>query len=1061
MKKKFSNGNQIYNVVLRILILALFILFQFGTYAQNGKIKVSGRVFDSSGRTLLGVSVVEKGTTNGTVSYLDGDYTITVSSPDAILSFSFIGYLTEEITVAGQSTIDISLVEDILSLDEVVVVGYGTQTKASLTAATSSVKGEILENIATNTVSSKLQGRIAGVSMTTISGRPGNELQIRIRGGSSINNSNNPLVLIDGFERSLADVNSNDIESISVLKDAAATSIYGSRASNGIILVTTKKGSTGKPKLTFDYSYGIQQFNRRYELLSAEQWLQWWRPRIVTSRYQWNNGWLTGAQPSGTGNTEESTWTTRFLEDDESVPDGWKSMTDPVTGKTLIFEDNNLQDILYRNAAQKNYNLSAVGGTESVKYAVSLGYTDQDGVAIGTNYKRVTSRGNLDFEINKRLKMSTYTDFSYSESNQFNDESDVFTRGIFNAPTIRLRFADGTPGWGTNSTLTSPLYTIETREASDKRILGNVGGNISWEIIDNLTLSASTTVQGILDTYDYFEKAHHFNESRTASAERNTNFQRQSDVLLKYRKLIAAKHSIDFLLGYSDINFNTNNASMEATGGSTDNVTTLNAEPTLVEATTTMSEERLISQFTRLNYDYDKKYLLSASIRRDGSSKFGSGNRYGYFPSASVGWVLTQEEFFPSSSVINFLKLRASYGVTGNDDIGRYVAQGVYAASYSYGGNAAILATDMPNEALTWEKTEQIDLGFEFWLFDQQRIEITADVYKRRTEDLLFSVQLSRESGFSSVDENIGTVDYKGLEFSIYARILQNTAFKWSSSFNFAYNINKVIKLPFREGVDKNRVNGTVLADGTGFGGIAEGERLNSITGYKVAYLIDNETQAASAMYDESAYGYDPETGNKVGTGVKFAGDFEWVDRDDDNQVTSYDKFVLGYEDPTTTGGFTNTFSFKSFTLDVFVDYALGHSIQDNVQSWLDGCKTQRVATTTAVLDAWQKPGDAARTNQPRSDFHDQNHQANLRASDFYTFKGDYLCFRNVNLSYKFPVSKLKYNIEMFQIYVSANNIGYLSAYKGPNPERGGALGNSGGKYPPFRTFTFGFKLGL
>jgi hypothetical protein len=322
-------------------------------------------------------------------------------------------------------------------------------------------------------------------------------------------------------------------------------------------------------------------------------------------------------------------------------------------------------------------------------------------------------------------------------------------------------------------------------------------------------------------------------------------------------------------------------------------------------------------------------------------------------------------------------------------------------------------------------------------------------------------VQLPRESGFSDVEQNIGSVEYKGVEVGISSRNITKPDFSWTTRFNFAYNINEVIKLPYREGIDRNRINGTILPDGTGFGGIAEGERLGSLLGYKVDFLIDNEEQASAAHFDQSANGIDPRTGQLVAQGTKFPGDFEWVDRDGDGRITNFDRFILGYVEPTTTGGLTNDFSYKNFELSVFVDYAVGHTIVDDVQNWMDGNMARRVATTTNVLDAWQKPGDASFTNQPRSDYHDQNHQGNLRSSDFNAYKGDYICIRNVSLTYSFPAELVKNSVRNLELFAAGNNLHYFTEYEGPNPERGGAIGHQEGKYPVFRTFTLGARIGL
>lgn len=1047
--------------------IALFIPMMLFNLAYGQTQTITGRITGEGVEPLPGASVVIKGSTNGTTTNIDGTYTIQVPGDSARLVFSFIGYLSQEIAVRNRSTIDVVLVPDTEVLDEVVVIGYGTQTKATVTAATSTIGGDELVKVPTNTISSKLQGRLPGVSVRTISGQPGEELQIRVRGGSSINKSNDPLVIIDGFQRSLNDVNPNDIESIDILKDAAATAIYGSRASNGVILITTKKGAEGKPELDFMVSYGIQEFNRQYDLLSAEQYLQWWRPRIATSRYGYTGGWINGEQPTGTGNDDNSTWTPRFLADGETVPAGWQSMIDPITGETIIFQDAGLQDRLYRNALQANYNLTARGGTAKVKYATSLGYTDQEGVAIGTGYERLNGRVNLDFEAHKKLHIGAQVDVSHSKTSKYANaggnvsESDIFSRGALNAPTLRATFPDGTPGWGTNGTLANPEWVLSTRDVSSTRTIGTFGLNASWEILEGLSLRGNTFAQMTLNTFDYFEKAHVFDQSRNATAERNIATTRQSELLLNYKWTFTPRHNFDFLLGMTDLSLKSDNAGLAAYGGATDKVPTLNGAPSKTGASTERSEERLISHFARINYDFDTKYLLSASIRRDGSSKFGSGSRFGFFPSASAGWLVSNESFFPRINAIDFLKVRVSYGVTGNNDIGRYVAQGVYQAGYRYGQNAATSPTSMPNNALTWEKTTQIDAGLDIGLLSQGKLELSADVYTRRTDDLLFTVQLPRESGFGSVERNVGSVEYKGVEIGITSRNISRPNFSWTTGFNFAYNINEVIKLPHREGIDRNRINGTILPDGSGFGGIAEGERLGSLVGYSVDFLIDNEEQANAARYDQLANGFDPLTGTVVAQGKKFPGDFEWKDRDGDGQITNLDRFVLGYIDPTVTGGLTNEFTYKNFSLNIFIDYATGHTIIDGVESWMDANGARRVATTTNVLDSWQKPGDAAHTNQPRSDYHDNNHQNNLREGDFYAYKGDYICIRNVSLTYNLPQQWLKNKLRNVEVFAIGNNLYYFTEYKGPNPERGGSFSHQDGRYPVFRTFTVGARLGL
>jgi hypothetical protein len=415
-----------------------------------------------------------------------------------------------------------------------------------------------------------------------------------------------------------------------------------------------------------------------------------------------------------------------------------------------------------------------------------------------------------------------------------------------------------------------------------------------------------------------------------------------------------------------------------------------------------------------------------------------------------------------ASNFISFLKVRATYGQTGNNDIGRYSSQGTYAATYPYGGSAGIRATAMPNLALRWEKTTQYDVGFDLHLFRKENIEMSFDYYYKRSDDLLFSQQLPRETGFNSVEVNIGSVAYNGFEFLVSTKNINKKNFYWNSDFNIAYNTNKVLKLPEREGIDKNRVNGIIFPDGTGVGGIAEGEKLNGIIGWQVDFLIDNEEQANAALYDQRAAGFDPVT-RKATKGRKFPGDFEWVENWEDGKITDFDQFVLGYSIPHTTGGLTNTFGYKGIELNIFTDFAIGHSITDMARAWLNGVGARQVQPTTDVLDAWKEPGDAARTMQPKILYHDPSAQQNhTRNNSYYTYRADFLCIREISLGYNIP-EKIANRIgfKRLKTYVAGNNLHYFTKYPGYSPEVGGQIRHNSGSYPTFRTVVFGLNIGL
>ena len=719
--------------------------------------------------------------------------------------------------------------------------------------------------------------------------------------------------------------------------------------------------------------------------------------------------------------------------------------------------------MLFQRAMQSNYQLSANGGSENIKYYAGIGYTDQEGVAVGTNWDRFSGRANVDFKLNEKLSMGTSVDVTLSQNNQFENEANIFTRGAFIAPTGRDYFADGTPGHGNNANLANPLWVAYTRDNDRRNMRTNFGLRGDWEIAKGLHFKPSASYFVHNYSRDYFEYANFYNTQRPAIAERDRAYSWQYDMLLSYHRVFAEDHEFSFLAGFSDLFIADDNVMVAARGASTDHVPTLNAGPEITNGTSTKTEERLIGYFGRVNYGYLDKYLLELNIRRDGSSKFGRGSQIGYFPSGSAGWIMSNESFMQGiANTISHLKLRASYGITGNNDIGRYIAQGNYNASNRYGGNAGIRAVAMPNPLLRWEKTASFDVGFDMRLFKKHPIDIAFDYYNRRSDDLLFDLQLPRETGFDVLQTNIGSVMYKGYEVSISTNNVNNGHFSWSTDFNIAYNTNEVLKLPERLGVDKNRINGIIFADGTGVGGIAVGERLSPLVGFRVDRILDSPEEAANAMFDELAYGYSPDDERQV-IGRKFAGDFEWMDHDGDGRITDRDQYVLGYEEPTTTGGLTNTFKYKNVDLTIFVDFALGHSIMDLARGWSNGIGARDISPTTDILNAWKEPGDAAKTDHPRVVFHDPQGQRNhTRENSYYTYRADFLCLRDIRIGYTLPSMLMsKVGIKRARIHVAANNLYYFTKYPGFSPERGGIIQHNQGSYPSFRTIVFGLNVGL
>ena len=443
---------------------------------------------------------------------------------------------------------------------------------------------------------------------------------------------------------------------------------------------------------------------------------------------------------------------------------------------------------------------------------------------------------------------------------------------------------------------------------------------------------------------------------------------------------------------------------------------------------------------------------------RDGSSRFGTNHKWAYFPGVSVGWVISEENFLKRNQTLSFLKLRSSIGQTGNNAAGIYTAQGAYDASYKYNSLAGIVNTLMPNPNLTWETTTQIDLGIDAG-FLKDKILLNIDLFNKRTDDLIFSKPLPNTSGFSSIETNVGSVRFYGFDIELTSKNIQSKDFSWETSFSWGFVKNKVVSLP-DNGQVKNRIGGTYLPDGKSFGGIAEGEPLYRLYGYKVDYLIDTEEQAANARYDELAKGWDYKT-QTFTKGKKFAGDYEWKDRNGDGKITEVDQFELGVTVPHSTGGLTNTFTYKDFSLRIYLDWAIGHTLIDtdfkyHMMSTFSG----NTNLSREALDAWMRPGDAANTKWARIAAHDSNENWNYRRdSDIVTFKGDYLCIRDVSLGYNLPTDLTKrIGMQSATVFVSGNNLHYFTAVQATPPEVGNINSSSTG-YPPIRRFSLGFKV--
>ena len=1064
---------RVLTTLLKSVCIIALVLCGMDAQAQGNL--VTGAVRDAKGEPVIGATVIVKGTATGATSGADGRYSIQ-AGPDATLEFSFIGYKKQEVPVGTRSAIDVVLEEDALMVDDVVVIGYGTQSRRTITAAVSKVDGEKLAGAPVNSIGDALKGRVGGVRVSSADNQPGSDPVFLIRGGSSINQSNAPIIIIDGVNREMTGLNPNDIESIEVLKDAASAGIYGARASNGVILITTKKGSMARgPQVTFEAQAAWTSPAVRFDLMNGGDYLRTMRTMLneYPSTYAYGSGILTGANSAGIGNGDNSVWTPKFVDTPADVPAGWKVMVDPIDHSKLIaYQDNDQQKQWFDDSYWMNYYVGVNGGNDKVQYAASAGYTKDGGIGINTDFSRFTFHGNTSFKILRNLKATTVFDYSETKGNTL-PSSGIATywttvgRGMFMPATHRDYLDDGTPAQGTNNTTISAAWfdRYYTSNYTARRMTANF--NLEWEIVDGLRAVMQVA------NHNYYRIDNQrlagnaiSNQRRTYEKWGQTNrFSTQG--YLNYRKTFAQDHAIEGTVGFDYMKNTVNGLSLTVTGADSDKVPTLAAGTDATGWADTNTNEALSSYFGRLNYDYRKKYLFMFTFRADGSSKFAEGNRWGYFPAASAGWVVSEEKFWNVRN-FNSFKIRASYGLTGNNYIGLYDAYGGFGATSIYNGASAILPTALPNMRLKWETTHQLDIGVDMGFFND-RIRLMADYYNKKTTDLLFSVTLPDTSGYGSARQNVGSVRFYGAEVELSTVNIQSKNFTWTTDFTYSFNMNKVLSLPdeYRykdvDGKDAWRIGGYTMSEtGFRFGGTAVGERMGRIYGYKTAYIIETEAQADAALYDVNSHGIRRSDGRSI-AGRKDIGDYEWKDRpgstrmDGRQIINAEDQFLLGYALPHSTGGIGNTFRYRNWTLNVYMDYALGHSVRNDMQmryfqSTMGNCNYN---LTNEVKKCWSQPGDDTRYARFTANDTDWGNRNYGRTSDIFVEKADYLCLRDVSLSWSLPKAWLrKLHISQVTLTVSGNTLCYWTAVHGVSPE----AATTGGLYTASSTYDTGFS---
>ncbi len=1015
-------------------------------------------------------TVIVKGTDRGVNTDEKGYYEIQASNGN-VLVFSFLGYKTEEIPVVSQSRIDVSLKPDEALLDEAIVIGYGTQSREIVTSSISKLDKRALENIPHANIASALQGTVSGVRVQSTSGQPGAAPRVIVRGGTSINNPDGsaPLYSVDGILRNdLNDINPQDIETMQVLKDAAATAIYGARGSNGVVIVTTKSGKKGKTSVSYSYELSSSSLREGYDVVSARDQIYFQRTGVAASGKKLPSilGFLQNSVDFGTGNdlSNKTAYTTQYLsaENEHKLNEGWESMPDPLDpSKTIIFQETDFQDKLFRTATSHNHNVSISGGGDKARFSTSLGYLQNNGVAITTNFKRLSLNLNGDLAISDRLKAFGRIMFSNSTDRRTYNDSFLFGRFPMTPRTTKYRFEDGTLAPGASQNLGNPGYHLNTAIGKNSTDNLTVGLGLNWEIAPGLTFDPQVSL--FQRQYDgrSFQKAAflsgpaQLNSDRNASGEFWKVMQKQADGVFTYYKSIENLHTLEAKLGFSYFERETRSLSAQGRGAASDLIATLNASALPVSVNGSESHQLILGYFTRINYNFDQKYLLSLNARYDGASNLGANHKWGFFPGISLGWNLHKEKFwqiFPEN--LFHIKLRGSYGVNGNiSGLGDYQAQGQYSVGGRYSNEAIVQNTVLANQDLKWEKSSTLNLGADINLF-HNRLGILFDVYRRVTDNLLTNMSLPESTGFGGILTNLGSLENKGVEIEISSRLLSpESPVQWDVAFNASKVRNKILTLP-HNGVENNRIGGIYTwdparGDYAWLGGLQEGGRIGELYAYKQLSIYKTDEEAASGPADLIVPGVDKR---------KYGGDVNWLDLDANGQIDERDRVHVGNIYPVWTGGFTNSLRFKNFDFTVRMDYTTGHTIYNYVRALTTGQFAGFIGLSSDVKRSWQNQGDI--TDIPRFYWDDSSVQSNIYRgnSNFYE-KGDFLSMREITLSYNLPNTvNEKLGISNLRINITGNNVYYFTGFKGLNPEFGG---DDSGRYPIPRNIIFGVRITL
>lgn len=1100
-----------------LLALVITCMTTLAAWAQQGKV-VLGRILDKAGEAIIGASVVEEGTTNGALTDIQGRFRLTLRASKGRLIVSSVGYQKQTLSLAGldlTKPIALRLAEEAKVTDEVVVTAYGgRQLRSKMTNSVASVRNETLKQGLFSNPAQALSGAVSGLRVQQTSGSPGATPTIILRGGTNLNGTGSPLVVVDGQVREgLHDINPEDIESMEVMKDAGATAIYGARANNGVILITTKRGKAGFSEIRFKAKVSANYFRDLYDFLGSEDYIRMQRLAIDrsskvftnsrgqqvgytnTSSLSGNVGYGTGrsyfqadgvtpvdgnVDPRGAFGLFEYNDNLKFLLDQ-----GWKTMTDPITGKQLIFSEEgglrkyNIKDV----ALSQDYNLSFTGGNDKGSYYANIGYNHSNGNALVDWYKRINFTLNADYKIRPWLVSNSSFAFTRADWDSMGLGSNYFSRALSLPPTLRLKNPQGELliGLGGGDINYEVIKDANVHDYKTNKFSFNQAFTVNFLKELNLKVSANWFFsQGWSEAFnkDRMTAPNQWSRTRGSSVSASETLDQTYNAVLNFNKTLFDKHNLSAMAGTEFYDSYYKSLSASGSEAKFDDFAALgytSDDKGKRSIGSSHSKLRILSYFGRLNYDYDGRYLVSLVARYDGYSKL-VDNRWGFFPGVSAGWVLSREAFYSKlgiKDVLNFAKLRISSGSNGNvSGIGAYDLYGRYSLS-KYGGKEAISLTSLPNYGLRWEKTNTFEVGADLGFFNN-RITANLTYYNRHTLDKFATMPITSHSGISGYSSNNGELRNRGFEFDINARIISTKDWTWNASLNGGFNRNTILKLP-DNGLERNRQGAYEVYTGNGnekkwVGGYQEGERPGAIYAFQADGLYRSQAEIPENLIDKvpgkNLYG--PKAWAELDAATKDAikalpiqpGDVRWRDVNGDGVIDQYDRVYVGNSSPLVTGGFNTQLTWRQLTLSARLDYALGHYVIDSRTPWfLGNMQGTFNSLTLAKTDTYSAENPNAKYSPYM--WADQLGKSNFyRTSTQFIYRGDYLAFREIALSYRLPSALAKkIAANSLEFSITAQNLGYLTAAKLVYSPEPGADSNGGYSLP--RTFVFGINVGF